>query len=317
MSNRVYSSIFIAFMLAVLSSSCFRTNSSGSINNMPQVDQVFNLKTVDDLYHFLTYNENSYPLVSAHRGGPSDGFPENAIPTFAEVASKMPAIIECDIAMTKDSVLVLIHDETLDRTTTGKGKLSRKTFEELKELKLKDNNGVVTNYRIPTLEDALQWGIGRVIYTLDVKKSVPYEKVIELIRKTKAEANSIIITYSANQAEVVNRLAPDLMISATIKNTDDLNRLSEMSIPDTRLIAFVGTREPDTALYTLLRQHGIKSILGTIGNLDRSAERAGYQLYADFIVRGADVLSTDRPFEAYKALDFYIKKRNLESPFIN
>src|SRR5690606_30763048 len=284
MSNRVYSSIFIAFMLAVLSSSCFRTNSSGSINNMPQVDQVFNLKTVDDLYHFLTYNENSYPLVSAHRGGPSDGFPENAIPTFAEVASKMPAIIECDIAMTKDSVLVLIHDETLDRTTTGKGKLSRKTFEELKELKLKDNNGVVTNYRIPTLEDALQWGIGRVIYTLDVKKSVPYEKVIELIRKTKAEANSIIITYSVNQAEVVNRLAPDLMISATIKNTDDLNRLSEMSIPDTRLIAFVGTREPDTALYTLLRQHGIKSILGTIGNLDRSAERAGYQLYADFIV---------------------------------
>ena len=317
MSNRVYSSIFIAFMLAVLSSSCFRNNSSGSINNMPQVDQVFNLKTVDDLYHFLTYNENSYPLVSAHRGGPSDGFPENAIPTFAEVASKMPAIIECDIAMTKDSVLVLMHDETLDRTTTGKGKLSRKTFEELKELKLKDNNGVVTNYRIPTLEDALQWGIGRVIYTLDVKKSVPYEKVIELIRKTKAEANSIIITYSANQAEVVNRLAPDLMISATIKNTDDLNRLSEMSIPDTRLIAFVGTREPDTALYTLLRQHGIKSILGTIGNLDRSAERAGYQLYADFIVRGADVLSTDRPFEAYKALDFYIKKRNLESPFIN
>ncbi|WP_313368906.1 glycerophosphodiester phosphodiesterase family protein [Sphingobacterium mizutaii] len=317
MSNRVYSSIFITIILTVLSSSCFRTNSSGGGNNMPQVDQVFNLKTVDDLYHFLTYNENSYPLVSAHRGGPSDGFPENAIPTFAEVASKMPAIIECDIAMTKDSVLVLMHDETLDRTTTGKGKLSRKTFEELKELKLKDNNGVVTNYRIPTLEDALQWGIGRVIYTLDVKKSVPYEKVIELIRKTKAEANSIIITYSANQAEVVNRLAPDLMISATIKNTDDLNRLSEMSIPDTRLIAFVGTREPDTALYTLLRQHGIKSILGTIGNLDRSAERAGYQLYADFIVRGADVLSTDRPFEAYKALDFYIKKRNLESPFIN
>lgn len=229
----------------------------------------------------------------------------------------MPAIIECDIAMTKDSVLVLMHDETLDRTTTGKGRVSNKTYEQLKDLKLRDNNGELTNYRIPTLEDALQWGIGRVIYTLDVKRSVPYEKVIELIRKTKAEANSIIITYSANQAEVVNRLAPDLMISATIKNRDDLNRLSELSIPDTRLIAFVGTREPDTALYTMLRQHGIKSILGTIGNLDRSAEKAGYQLYADFIVRGADVLSTDRPFEAWKALDFYIKKRNIESPFIN
>ncbi|MBA8988415.1 glycerophosphodiester phosphodiesterase family protein [Sphingobacterium cellulitidis] len=317
MSNRIFSFISFSIFIALLSTSCFRTNSSANVNNMPHVDQVFNLRTVDDLYHFLTYNENSYPLVSAHRGGPSDGFPENAIPTFAEVANKMPAIIECDISMSKDSVLVLMHDETLDRTTNGKGKLSKKTYEELSQLQLKDNNGNLTNFRIPTLEDALNWGIGRVIYTLDVKKSVPYEKVIELIRKTKSEANSIIITYSANQAEVVNRLAPDIMISATIKNRDDLTRLSELSIPDTRIIAFVGTSEPDSTLYSLLRQHGIKSILGTIGNLDRSAEKSGYQMYADFIVRGADVLSTDRPFEAWKALDFYIKKRNIESPFIN
>ncbi|WP_099371833.1 glycerophosphodiester phosphodiesterase family protein [Sphingobacterium sp. 1.A.5] len=317
MNNRVSIQTIFSLIILIAFSSCFRTNSSSNVNNMPAVDQVFNLKTADDLYQFLTYNENSYPLISAHRGGPSDGFPENAIPTFAEVARKMPAIIECDIAMTKDSVLVLMHDETLDRTTTGKGKLSKKTYAELQELYLKDNNGQVTPYKIPTLEEALKWGIGRVIYTLDVKRSVPYEKVIESIRNNKAESNSIIITYSANQAEVVNRLAPDIMISATIKKADDLTRLSELGIPDTRLIAFVGTSEPDSTVYSVLRQHGIKSILGTIGNLDRSAERAGYQLYADFIVRGADVLSTDRPFEAWKALDFYIKKRNLESPFIN
>ena len=317
MNNRVSIQTIFSLIILIAFSSCFRTNSSSNVNNMPAVDQVFNLKTADDLYQFLTYNENSYPLISAHRGGPSDGYPENAIPTFAEVASKMPAIIECDIAMTKDSVLVLMHDETLDRTTTGKGKLSKKTYAELQELYLKDNNGQVTPYKIPTLEEALKWGIGRVIYTLDVKRSVPYEKVIESIRNNKAESNSIIITYSANQAEVVNRLAPDIMISATIKKADDLTRLSELGIPDTRLIAFVGTSEPDSTVYSELRQHGIKSILGTIGNLDRSAERAGYQLYADFIVRGADLLSTDRPFEAWKALDFYIKKRNLESPFIN
>lgn len=301
--------------LIILCSSCFRINNSSS-DQTPNIDQVFKLNTVDDLYQFLTYNDNSFPLISAHRGGPNVGFPENAIPTFAEVASKMPAIIECDIAMTKDSILVLMHDETLDRTTTGKGKLSHKIYQELQELYLKDINGEITKYKIPTLEEALKWGIGRVIYTLDVKKSVPYEKVIELIRSTKAESNSIIITYSANQAQVVNRLAPDIMISATIKKADDLTRLSEMGIPDTRLIAFVGTSEPDSSLYTILRQHGIKSILGTIGNLDRSADKAGYQLYADFIVRGADVLSTDRPFEAWKALEFYIKKRKISSPFI-
>lgn len=316
MRRNIFPFIISSISILLLFTACFRTNSSSSMNHMPSVDPVFNLNTVDDLYQFLTYNEQSYPLISAHRGGPSEGYPENAIPTFAQVANKMPAIIECDISMTKDSILVLMHDETLDRTSTGKGKLSKKTYAELQELYLKDIHGEITEYKIPTLEEALSWGVGRVIYTLDVKKSVPYQKVIDLIRKTKSEANSIIITYSANQAEVVNRLAPDIMISATIKKADDLTRLSELGIPDTRLIAFVGTTEPDTAVYSLLRQHGIKSILGTIGNLDRSAQKAGYQLYADFIVRGADVLSTDRPFEAWKALDFYIKKRNLNSPFI-
>lgn len=316
MRRNIFPFIISSISILLLFTACFRTNSSLTMSHMPSVDPVFNLNTVEDLYQFLTYNEQSYPLISAHRGGPSEGFPENAIATFAEVANKMPAIIECDISMTKDSILVLMHDETLDRTSTAKGKLSRKTYAELKELYLKDIHGEITEYKIPTLEEALTWGVGRVIYTLDVKKSVPYQKVIDLIRKTKSEANSIIITYSANQAEVVNRLAPDIMISATIKKADDLTRLSELGIPDTRLIAFVGTTEPDTAVYSLLRQHGIKSILGTIGNLDRSAQKAGYQLYADFIVRGADVLSTDRPYEAWKALDFYIKKRNLNSPFI-
>lgn len=316
MRRNIYPFIISSISILLLFTACFRTNSSSSMDHMPSVDPVFNLNTVEDLYQFLTYNEQSYPLISAHRGGPSEGYPENAIPTFAQVANKMPAIIECDISMTKDSILVLMHDETLDRTSTGKGKLSKKTYAELQELYLKDIHGEITEYKIPTLEEALSWGVGRVIYTLDVKKSVPYQKVIDLIRKTKSEANSIIITYSANQAEVVNRLAPYIMISATIKKADDLTRLSELGIPDTRLIAFVGTTEPDTAVYSLLRQHGIKSILGTIGNLDRSAQKAGYQLYADFIVRGADVLSTDRPFEAWKALDFYIKKRNLNSPFI-
>ena len=53
-----------------------------------------------------------------------------------------------------------------------------------------------------------------------------------------------------------------------------------------------------------------------MGNLDRAASKAGYQRYAEYIEHGADVLSTDRPLEAWKALDFYIKKRNLNSPYI-
>lgn len=276
----------------------------------------FHLNSVNDLYDFFDARRDQYPLISAHRGGPKEGFPENAIATFEQVSNAMPVIIECDVRMTQDSVLVLMHDETLNRTTSGTGELKKTTFQELSQLRLKDASGRLTRFPIPTLEEALLWGKDRVIFSLDVKHAVPYEKVLEVMKRHRAEAYSMIITYSASQARVLHQLAPDVLISASIKTSGDLARLLSSEIPPSRLVAFVGTREPDEALYKQLYSNGIKSILGTMGNLDRSAERSGYQRYAEFVKKGANILSTDRPFEAQKALDYFITSRQITSDYL-
>ena len=280
-------------------------------------NQIFNFETVDDLHKFLTYSEKRVPLISAHRGGPAADYPENAMETFQRIAYKTPTIIECDIAMSKDSVLVLMHDETLQRTSTGHGAVNKHTLEELKALNLKDTDGKITNYRIPTLEETLRWGIGKVIFTLDVKRHVPYRLVVDAIRKTGAEPYSIIITYNADQASLVHNLAPELMISAPIRNADDLLRLSDRDVPDTRVVAFLGTSMVEKPVIDLLHQHGIMCILAAMGNLDKQARKAGDQRYAEFVEQGADIISTNRPIQAGKALSYYIKKRNLSSPYIN
>lgn len=277
----------------------------------------FNIKSIDDLYEFLTYTENRFPLVSAHRGGETEGYPENAIETFEHWAKQFPLIIECDVRMSKDSVLVLMHDETLDRTSNGNGFVNSHTYAELSKMHLKDSNGTLTAYNIPTLEKALNWGKGNVIFTLDVKQDVPYKLLNQIIQKTNAQPYSVVITYNPNQARAINRINPDLMLSVSVKSQKDLTKLAEAGIPDNRLIAFVGTSQPKTELVDLLHSHGIKTILGTIGNLDKQAKSRGYQVYAEYIEHGADVLSTDRPEDAQKALDFYIKKRKIESPFVN
>ncbi len=303
-----------AFILISTATSCLELASSSK----PSLTQgtIFNFKSANDLYQFLTYDEKRYPLVSAHRGGPYPGYPENAVETFDFIASKQPSIIECDVRLTKDSTLVLMHDETLDRTTTGEGRILDHTCEELKDLRLKDQDDKVTKYKIPTLDEALKWGVGKVIFTLDIKPETPYDLVVNAIRKAKAEAYVVIITYSPNQAGRIFSLAPDLMISASIRNSGDLLRLNDRDIPDNRLVAFVGTREPDPSLVELLHGHGIPIILGTIGNLDKQATAKGNQVYAEYIERGADILSTDRPLEAGKSLRYYITKRGLKSPFI-
>lgn len=274
------------------------------------------LKTTDDLYRFLTYDEHRFPLVSAHRGGPGIGYPENAIETFAWRAKSQPLIIEFDIQMTKDSVLVLMHDRTLDRTTNGTGPIKDITFAEIKKLHLKDSEGNLTAYRVPTLDEALAWGRGKVIFTLDVKRDVPYAMVADEVVRQKAEPYSIIITYSADEAALVHNLNPDLMISASIRMAGDLMRLNYRNIPDNRLVAFVGTSEVDKGVYDLLHGHGIMCILGTLGNLDRQAEAKGDDVYLDFVDHGADILSTDRPEEVGAMLKEYRKKNGLTSPFV-
>lgn len=318
-----YLSIFTILLILI---SCFRNAPSAHKQDNPDSNQIessnnksnnFNIHSLDDLYDFLTYREDRYPLVSAHRGGDTDGYPENAIETFAHWANKFPLIIECDIRMSKDSVLVLMHDETLDRTSNGTGKVRDYTLSELKELILKDPNGEATKFKIPTLEEALHWGKGKVLFTLDVKQNVPYTLLSQVIQLTNSQASVVVITYNANQASALHRVNPDLMISASVKSQQDIIKLAELGIPDNKLVAFVGTAQPKKELVEALHAHGIKTILGTMGNLDKQAQSRGYQVYAEYIENGADILSTDRAADAQKALDFYILKRKIKSPYIN
>lgn len=282
----------------------------------PAKHHYITFNSADDFYRFLNRKSSDFPLISAHRGGPMPGFPENAIETFENATTYQPVIIEFDVALSKDSALVIMHDDKLERTTTGSGLISTFSYKELQEINLKDNEGRVTSFKIPTLEEVLRWGKGKVVFTIDIKRGVPYSKVIEAVRKTRSETNSILITYNANQAAEVHRLAPDLMISVSARNAADLDRLNEMGVPDSRMIAFVGTAAPDKAYYELLKKRGIMSILGTMGNLDRSAKvNPGRKVYAGLLNDGANVLSTDELVLAGTQFDEYRVAKKLK--FVN
>ena len=246
--------------------------------------------------------------ISAHRGGGDlNGYPENCLESFRYLSKQIglparPVVIECDIDLTKDSVLVMMHDATLDRTTTGTGKLIDYTYAQTQQYRLKDNFGNLTPYKIPTLDQILRWGKGKVTYTLDVKRNVSFAKVVDMVHQTGAGAYVVVITYNAKDAALVHSLDPALMISVTIRNQAEYDRLHELGIPDNRMVAFVGVTEPPKELYSFLHQKGIACILGTLGNLDKQAAAKGDQVYKKFAENGADIMSTDRPLEVWQAV---------------
>jgi glycerophosphoryl diester phosphodiesterase len=261
----------------------------------------------------MQYGEERIPLVSAHRGGPAPGYPENCIETFQYAVQLHPAIIECDVALSKDSALVMMHDDNLDRTTTGTGPIGKYSYKELQQLKLQDDEGNTTSYKIPTLDKVLQWAKGKAVLTIDVKRGVPFRKIIEAVHRNKAEAYSVIITYNATQAAEVYKLDSNIMISASLRGKEDLERLNNLGIKNENLVAFVGVSEPSADVYKYLHSKGIQCILGTMGNLDKSAATRGDKLYYQLVNNGADILSTDRNQQAGKELLRYMDDNNLKS----
>ncbi|QHT66662.1 glycerophosphodiester phosphodiesterase family protein [Rhodocytophaga rosea] len=269
----------------------------------------------NELQEFLRRTPDRIPLVSAHRGGPAPGFPENCLATFDHTLQNTYALIECDVQLSKDSMLVMMHDDKLERTSNGTSKVADKTWQELQKLKLKDNNGTLTPYSIPTLAQVLQWAKGKTILTVDVKRGVPPQKIVQAIQQEKAEGYSVIITYSMEAVRQYHQLDSSLVISVTCRNIEELNRLKASGIPPKNVVAFVGITEPEPALYEALHQKGISCILGTIGNLDRSAEARQTNVYANLVKNGADILATDKPIEASASIEELILKKSSKRKF--
>ncbi len=263
---------------------------------------------VNALKFFFRWNPNRAPLISAHRGGPMPNYPENCIETFENALKYSPAIIECDIAMTLDSVLVLMHDDSLSRTTNGFGRVDELTFDQIRRLRLLDSDGNLTDYVVPTFKEVLEWAKSNTIISVDKKRSVSYQQIMDAIREAEAEAACFVICYTAEQAAVMNEIAPEMLLSLTLRNEEELNRHLELGIPANNIVAFVGVKEPDKSHYELLHQHGIQTILGTIGNLDNKARDKGSKTYVKLIRNGADILATDLIILSTSAIKTYMEK---------
>lgn len=266
-----------------------------------QISEVQSSKLIE---RFKASNSD-YPNISVHRGGKGlVNYPENALETLKYVNDSIVAVYEIDIAQTKDGQLVLLHDNSIDRTTTGSGKVGELTYSELKQFNLKDDHGNETTFKIPLFSDVLTWSVkNNVILNIDIKKTVSQETVVKAIRAAKAEDISIIITYNVEEAKTAYNLAPDLLLSVSARNNDEFDRLLAAGIPTKSMLAFTGTRLSDESLFKRLHDNNIVCVLGTLGNLDKSAAAKGDKLYLLWKGQGADILATDRPFEAFKAIN--------------
>lgn len=162
-------------------------------------------------------------IIVGHRGGAGIGA-ENSLTCFKRGIASGADMIEIDIHLTKDGVVVVSHDPTVDRMTNGEGKIEDMTYEEISHLRIESKEGVLTNEHIPTFNQTLELfaterAKGRNVGLL-VEIKLPYKdaykgierKMLEEIKAHNAEKWITVQSFSDDVIESVYDLDHNIRI---------------------------------------------------------------------------------------------------------
>ncbi|GAA4146289.1 glycerophosphodiester phosphodiesterase family protein [Sphingobacterium kyonggiense] len=178
-------------------------------------------------------------LVVAHRGDWRNA-PENSLKAIDYAIDMGVDIIELDVQRTADGKFILMHDKTLDRTTTGKGAVAKVTLDSIRTLKLRNGCAIKTKENVPTLEEALLHAKDKVMINLDKADSY-FEEIYPLLEKT-GTTKQIIMKGSRNPEEVKSKFSAYLneVIYMPVVNLDKAKAEENINafVQDLKPVAF-------------------------------------------------------------------------------
>lgn len=255
------------------------------------------------------YEEGKVSVIS-HRGDWRNT-PENSIRAIQNCIDLGVNMVEIDIKKTKDNELILLHDKTLDRTTTGKGLPQDYTLAEIKQMRLRNGAGVATSHQIPTLEEAMIVAKGKIWVNID--KGYDYFDLVEKVLEKTGTTQQVLIKAGLPYQKVVaeNKAVLDKLFFMPIidmANPDAMTMVEEY-IKNMQPKAFeVCFTQIDQTLQNVLdriQKSGSKVWINTLWpslcaglNDDRAVEENQQDsIWGKVIEMGASFIQTDRPKE--------------------
>lgn len=266
---------------------------------------------------------NGPVMVVAHRGCHTEE-PENSLAAFRRCIAVGVDVIETDVQHTKDGVLVLMHDQTLDRTTNGTGRVDGYTLAELKKLRLKLGSGgpdaPLTGETIPTFEEALAVTNGQILIDLDAKgtdlKRVWSDSLVLLERLKMLDQITVKMTAGRDDA---------LMDQPILKRVNYLQRVVSTGAPLSQVVATSRQYKPVAYTVVMLNlpylDEGVQAVKASGsrvwvepfwgatagGYSDKLALHDPDANWGRLLDAGANMMLTDQP----EALLFYLHSKGL------
>lgn len=273
------------------------------------------INSIEDLQAYFTYDPGRDIIVSGHRGGMMPGYPENCIESCEKTLSMMPTFFEVDFSFTRDSVMVLMHDLTIDRTTTGKGRVADYTYAELQQFCLVDRDRNVTPYKIPRLKDLLEWGKDKVVFNFD-NKYINTRGVSDEVRRASLDYyikqlqpggdwsmyhNIMLSVRSIEEALYYwEHGIRNVMFCVEISSMEHFRAYDASPIPWKYIMAYIRLAvNPDLQpVYDLLHAEGVMTMTSITGSSDKVKNPYDRRVaYLRELIAEPDIIETDYPSE--------------------
>ena len=270
---------------------------------------------VDTLLQYMhDGGKSKHVMIFAHRGNWRNSA-ENSILAFQDCINEGLDGIEVDLQMTKDSVLIIMHDETLDRTTTGSGKVSDYTIDELRKLRLLNPIGVKTRQTIPTFEQVLLLAKDKILIQVDKWKAYG-QQVADLAKKYNCERQIILRTTDNSKAtkQKYGNLLDNLIVMPVLVckggNVDEENLQDFIKNYSSPVMSFSFIREDYPILRKIknLQEMGYRIWFNSLwdtfnaGHDDELAVTDPDNSYGWLINHGANIIFSDNPILLKKYL---------------
>lgn len=257
----------------------------------------FSQGNADALRRTLLDASSSTVMVASHRAT-HNKFPENSLAAIKESIRIGVDIIEIDVKVSKDGVPFLMHDRTLDRTTTGKGDPEVLTWDELQQLFIVDK-GKTTRLKIPSLEEALKLSHGQILVDLDLKTD-RIDRVVQVVNTT--ETKDFVFFFDSDY-EVLSRIQAanrEFMIMPRAHSLEQVDSAITLFDPPIVHIDFsFYSPECVSAIQASSARVWINALGAPDDDLKRGKEKRALKKLLQY---GASIVQTDEPQLLLQAL---------------
>ena len=155
-------------------------------------------------------HDEGRPLLGGHRGNPAEN-PENTMRSFRSAIAVGCDLIECDVHLSSDGRLVVIHDHTLERTTNGSGLVRDFTAAELRKLDAGEGE------KIPLLQEVIELALGKVGLVIELKQVPPLypgleDKLLNMLRQLGAVPECAVVSFNHQAIHQLRIVEPSLQL---------------------------------------------------------------------------------------------------------